>query len=42
MPKKLENKLKAEAKRKRFGKKRTNAYVFGTLQKLKKKKKGIL
>jgi hypothetical protein len=43
MPKKLENKLKAEAKRKHFGKKRAGAYVYGTLQKLKRKRrKGIL
>ena len=39
MPKKLERKLKAEAKKKGFGKKRTNAYVFGTLFKIKKRKK---
>lgn len=34
MPKKLERKLKAEAKRKGFGKRRTGAYVYGTLRKL--------
>lgn len=34
MPRKLERKLKAEAKSKHFGKKRTNAYVYGTLRKL--------
>lgn len=34
MPKKLERKLKAEAKRKGFGKKRTGAYVYGTLRRL--------
>ena len=34
MPKKLERKLKAEAKSKHFGKKRSNAYVYGTLRKL--------
>lgn len=34
MPKKLELKLKREAKKKRFGKKRTGAYVYGTLRKL--------
>lgn len=33
MPKKLELKLKKEAKAKGFGKTRTNAYVFGTLRK---------
>lgn len=36
MPKKLENKLKAEAKRRHYGKKRTGAYVYGTLNKIKK------
>lgn len=34
MPKKLERKLKTEAKKKGFGKKRTGAYVYGTLRKL--------
>lgn len=34
MPKKLERKLKAEARKKGFGKKRTGAYVYGTLRKL--------
>lgn len=34
MPKKLERKLKSEAKKKGFGKKRTGAYVYGTLRKL--------
>ncbi len=34
MPKALEAKLKAEAKKKHFGQKRANAYVFGTLRKL--------
>ena len=34
MPKKLENRLRREARAKHFGKKRTNAYVFGTLRKL--------
>jgi hypothetical protein len=33
MPKPLERKLKAEAKKKGFGKKRSNAYVYGTLRK---------
>jgi len=33
MPKQLERKLKAEAKKKGFGKKRANAYVYGTLRK---------
>lgn len=34
MPKKLEAKLKREAKRKGLGKKRTGAYVYGTLRRL--------
>lgn len=34
MPKRLEAKLKREAKAKHYGKKRTNAYVYGTLRKL--------
>lgn len=34
MPKKLEAKLKREARRKGLGKKRTGAYVYGTLRKL--------
>lgn len=34
MPKKLERKLKREAKSKHLGKKRTNAYVYGTMRKL--------
>ena len=33
MPKALERKLKAEAKKKGLGKKRTDAYVYGTLRK---------
>lgn len=33
MPKKLERELFAEARKKRLGKKRTNAYVYGTLRK---------
>lgn len=33
MPKALERKLKAEAKKKGLGKKRTGAYVYGTLRK---------
>lgn len=32
MPKALERKLKKQAKAKGFGKKRTNAYVYGTLR----------
>lgn len=34
MPKKLERKLAAEARTKGFGKKRTNRYVYGTMNKL--------
>ena len=34
MPKKLEDKLKREAKKKGFVKKRTNAFVYGTLRKV--------
>lgn len=33
MPKKLERKLKVQAAKKGFGKKRTGAYVYGTLRK---------
>ena len=33
MPKKLEIKLKRQAAKKGFGKKRSNAYVYGTLRK---------
>lgn len=33
MPLELENKLKAEAKRKGYTDKRLNAYVYGTLRK---------
>lgn len=33
MPKKLEAKLKREAKKKGFSKERTDAYVYGTLRK---------
>ena len=33
MPRKLEQKLFREARRKGFGKARTNRYVFGTLRK---------
>ena len=37
MPKKLEEKLKRQAKKKGFDKERTNAYVYGTLDKIEKK-----
>jgi hypothetical protein len=33
MPKTLERKLRQQAKKKGFGEKRTEAYVFGTLRK---------
>ena len=39
MPKKLERKLKAEARKKGFGRRRTNAYVFGTLSKIRKRRR---
>lgn len=39
MPKKVEAKLKAEARKKGFGRKRTGAYVYGTLAKIKKKRR---
>ena len=34
MPRAVERKLKAEARRKGLGKKRSGAYVYGTLRKL--------
>ena len=34
MPKSLERKLKATAKSRHYGNKRSNAYIFGTLRKL--------
>jgi len=34
VPKALEDKLKRQAKKKGFGKKRTGAYVYGTMRKL--------
>ena len=40
MPKALETKLKAEAKKRGYGKKRTGAYVYGTLAKIEKRRKG--
>lgn len=33
MPLKLERKLKSQAKKKGFGKKRANAYVYGAMRK---------
>ena len=38
MPKTLEAKLKRQAKKKGFGKERTGAYVFGTLNKIEKRR----
>ena len=34
MPKELEAKLKRQARKKGFGKKRTGSYIYGTLNKL--------
>lgn len=39
MPKALEKQLKAEARRKGLSKKRTAAYIYGTLAKIKKRGK---
>ena len=39
MPKKLERKLKKMAKKKGYKGKRANSYVYGTLNKIKKKQK---
>jgi hypothetical protein len=39
MPKALERKLKRRAKKLRLGKKRSKAYIYGTLAKIEKKKK---
>jgi hypothetical protein len=39
MPKALENKLKREASKKHLTGRRKDAYVYGTLAKLKKRKK---
>ena len=38
MPEELERKLKRRAKKKGYGKKRTGAYVYGTLRKKSRKK----
>jgi len=40
MPVALERKLKREARKKHLSKKRTGAYVYGTLNKLKKEQQG--
>lgn len=34
MPKALERRLKATAKKRHYGKKRTGAYVYGTLRRI--------
>lgn len=39
MPKKLERKLKTEAKKKGFGEERANRYIYGTIRKIEKKLK---
>lgn len=39
MPKKVENKLKAEATKKGLTGKRRNAYIYGALRKIEKEKK---
>lgn len=39
MPKKVENKLKAEATKKGLTGKRRNAYIYGTLRRIEKKGK---
>ena len=39
MPKKLERKLRAQARSKGFGTERTNRYVYGTLNKIKSKRR---
>ncbi len=39
MPKKMEAKLKRQAKKKGLTGKRKGAYIFGTIEKLKKKRK---
>jgi hypothetical protein len=45
MPKEIEKQLAKQARKKNFGKKRTDRYVYGTMQKmgmLKPKKKTII
>jgi hypothetical protein len=39
MPVKVERKLKATARKRGYSKKRTGAYVYGTLAKLKRRRK---
>jgi hypothetical protein len=39
MPKKLERRLKATARKRGYGRARTGAYVYGTLAKIKKRRK---
>ena len=42
MPKMLEMKLKKEARKKGFGKKRTGAYVYGTMRNVANWKSNVL
>jgi len=42
MPEALENELKRRAKSKGLGKERTGAYVYGTLDKIKKAEEGSM
>jgi len=39
VPKELKKKLKKQAKKLKLGKKRTDAYVYGTMQKIEKSRK---
>jgi hypothetical protein len=39
MPKKLERKLKATARKRGYGRARTGAYVYGTMSRLKRRRK---
>lgn len=39
MPKKLERKLRAQARRKGYGVRRSQAYVYGTMAKIRKQQR---
>jgi hypothetical protein len=39
MPKKLERKLKATARKRGYGREQTNRYVYGTMNRLKRRRK---
>lgn len=39
MPKKAERKLRATAKRRGYGEERTRKYVYGTLQRMRRRKR---